>query len=268
MKYKVLVLDIDGTLRTSDKRITKTNYDAIQKLMNDGVKVVIASGRPTYGVVPTAKELGLDKKNGYILSFNGGVITNCTTGERLCDYTLPTGTIARIGAFAAKHGCNMLSYDGDRIITDNPDNPFAALESRICALPMTEVLDWHTYDNLAANKCMILHEGHILEHLEPIAQAEFGAEMNVFRSEPFFLEIVPKGIDKARSLAILLEKFGLTKDDMVACGDGFNDLSMIQFAGMGVAMANAQPQVKEVADFITLSNDEDGVAYAIKKLFY
>lgn len=85
------------------------------------------------------------------------------------------------------------------------------------------------------------------------------------RTEPYFLELVPKGIDKAQSLSVLLKEIGLAKEEMIAIGDGFNDLSMIQYAGLGIAMANAQPIVRENADFITLSNDEDGVAYAVEK---
>lgn len=92
--------------------------------------------------------------------------------------------------------------------------------------------------------------------------------ISVYRSEPFFLELVPQGIDKARSLAVLLDELGMTREQMVAMGDGYNDLSMIRFAGMGVAMANAQEPVKKAADYITLSNDEDGVAAAVEKLFF
>lgn len=92
--------------------------------------------------------------------------------------------------------------------------------------------------------------------------------ISVYRSEPYFLELVPLGIDKARSLAVLLERLGLTREEMVAMGDGYNDLSMIRFAGMGVAMANAQEPVRKAADYITLSNDEDGVAVAVEKLFF
>lgn len=87
--------------------------------------------------------------------------------------------------------------------------------------------------------------------------------MGVFRSEPYFLELVPKGIDKAQSLAVLLKEINMTKEEMIAVGDGFNDLSMIKFAGLGVAMANAQDVVKENADYITLSNEEDGVAHVV-----
>ena len=100
-------------------------------------------------------------------------------------------------------------------------------------------------------------EKEMYEHLKD--------RMGVFRSEPYFLELVPKGIDKASSLSVLLEKLGMTKDEMIAVGDGFNDLSMIQYAGLGVAMANAQEVVKENADFITLSNEEDGVAHVVEK---
>ena len=105
----------------------------------------------------------------------------------------------------------------------------------------------------------------ILAELEKEMYEHLKDRMGVFRSEPYFLELVPKGIDKAQSLAVLLKEIGLTREEMIAIGDGFNDLSMIQYAGLGIAMANAQEVVKENADFITLSNEEDGVAYAAEK---
>ena len=95
-----------------------------------------------------------------------------------------------------------------------------------------------------------------------------GSKMDVFRSAPFFIELVPKGIDKAQSLIRLLNHINLTPKDMIAFGDGYNDLSMLKLAGMGVAMANAVPEVRAEADYITLSNEEDGVAAAIEKFFY
>lgn len=268
MKYKVLVLDIDGTLRTSEKEITQNTHAAIDRLIDQGVKVVIASGRPTFGVMPTVRELRLNQRNGYILSNNGGIITDCSTGEKIYEVALPQGSLRRLGTFAAKHHCSMLSHYQDELISDNPDNPFVSLEARINGMPSKEVTDWGEYDKLfRPNKCIVVNEGHILEHLEPLFREEFKEDMNIFRSEPFFLEVVPKGVDKALSLAVLLKRLGLTREETVACGDGFNDLSMIRFAGLGVAMGNAQPIVKEAADFVTLSNDEDGVAYVIEKFF-
>ena len=114
-------------------------------------------------------------------------------------------------------------------------------------------------------KCLIVGEGSRLAVLEKEMYEVLKDRMGVYRSEPYFLELVPKGIDKAQSLAVLLEKIGATKEEMIAVGDGFNDLSMIKFAGLGVAMANAQEVVRQSADYITLSNEEDGVAAVVEK---
>lgn len=117
-------------------------------------------------------------------------------------------------------------------------------------------------------KCLIVGDPEPLAVLEQKMKTELEGKMNVFRSEPFFLELVPNGIDKARSLAVLLEELNMKPEDMIAVGDGFNDLSMIKFAGLGVAMANAQEVVKQGADYITLSNEEDGVAAVVDKFVF
>ena len=107
-----------------------------------------------------------------------------------------------------------------------------------------------------------------MEALEPMMARKYQHEAQVFRSEPYFLEITPKNVDKAYSLRHLLEILEISREEMVCCGDGFNDVSMIQFAGLGVAMANAQEKVKDVADYITVNdNDHDGVAEVIEKFF-
>ena len=115
-------------------------------------------------------------------------------------------------------------------------------------------------------KCLIVGDPTRLAVLEKEMYDHLKDRMGVFRSEPYFLELVPKGIDKARSLSVLLKEINMKKEEMIAVGDGFNDLSMIQYAGLGVAMANAQPVVRENADYITLSNDEDGVAAVVEKI--
>ena len=93
----------------------------------------------------------------------------------------------------------------------------------------------------------------------------FIGRLSIYRSEPFFIEVMARGVDKGAAIAGLIERLGLEREDVIACGDGLNDLSMIRYAGLGVAMANAQPEVKEAADVVTLSNDEDGVAEAIER---
>jgi Cof subfamily protein (haloacid dehalogenase superfamily) len=114
-------------------------------------------------------------------------------------------------------------------------------------------------------KCLIVGEPTRLAVLEKEMYEHLKDRMGVFRSEPYFLELVPKGIDKAQSLSVLLGEIGMRREEMICVGDGFNDLSMIRYAGLGVAMANAQDVVKENADYITLSNEEDGVAAVVEK---
>lgn len=101
--------------------------------------------------------------------------------------------------------------------------------------------------------------------VEPRVKVALGSRFSVYRSEPFFLEILPKGIDKAASLERLLAHIGMTREQMIACGDGYNDLTMIQYAGLGVAMENAVLPVRKAADFITYSNNDDGVAHVVEK---
>ena len=121
------------------------------------------------------------------------------------------------------------------------------------------------YVDFPVVKFMLLDDGDYLALVEPKVKAALGRDYSVYRSEPHFLEVLPKGIDKAASLEWLLTRLNMTKDEMIACGDGYNDLSMIQYAGLGVAMENAVLPVKNAADYVTLSNNDDGVAHVIEK---
>ena len=138
----------------------------------------------------------------------------------------------------------------------------------MCNMPSVTVPNFLDVINFPVPKCLIVGNPEPLAALEKKMKKDLEGKMNVFRSEPFFLELVPNGIDKARSLSVLLEELGMTREEMIAVGDGFNDLSMIQYAGLGVAMANAQEVVRQAADYITLSNEEDGVAAVVDKFFF
>lgn len=267
MNYKIAVFDIDGTLTNSKKEITPSTYNAIMNLQKNGVIVVIASGRPTFGVLPVASQLHLAEYGGYILSFNGGKITNLQTQEVIYEKVLPEGIVTRIAAMADFYQCTTLIHITDKVLTNHKDNEYAILEARVNGLALQEIPDFSNYATTPLNKCMVVEKGEYLSTIEPEFVTAFAKEVNVFRSEPFFLEIVPQGVDKADSLSHLLAHLNLKREDMAVFGDGFNDKTMIAYAGMGIAMKNAQDEVKAVADFITRSNDEDGISYAIEQLF-
>lgn len=265
MAYEILVLDIDGTLTNSQKEISKKTLEAILKIQDRGHKVVLATGRPTPGVLPIAKQLKLQDYEGFILSYNGAKIINCKTNEIVFQKVLPKEIIPELYTAALKHQVGIISYEGDTVITDMEIDEFMEKEAGLNKMPIKRIPNFVEYINFDVNKCLMTGPGSKLEKVEAAMKKEFGQRINVYRSEPFFLELMPLNVDKAYSLSKLLEHLGFSREQMISCGDGYNDLTMIQYAGMGVAMANAQEVVKKAADYITLSNDEDGVAHVINE---
>jgi Cof subfamily protein (haloacid dehalogenase superfamily) len=142
---------------------------------------------------------------------------------------------------------------------------YIELESRINGMPCRKVDNVAQYKEYSLNKCLMTAEPQKAAEYEKQLQEMYGDVLSIYRSEPFFIEIMPKNIDKANSLDRMLETVGLTRENTICCGDGFNDMTMIKYAGVGVAMANAQEEVKKSADFITDSNDEDGIVKVIDK---
>jgi Cof subfamily protein (haloacid dehalogenase superfamily) len=261
----MIVLDLDGTLTDRNKKITPRTKEALFELKRQGGIIVLASGRPTYGVMPLARELELHESGGYILSFNGGRIIDCRTGETVFARELPVSSNSRIIRMAKEHGVNILTYEDDLIITPNAGDEYVEKESTINKLEVKEIQDMEAYVQFPVVKFLMLDEGDYLAMVEPKVKAALGRDYSVYRSEPYFLEILPKGVDKAASLERLLMKLGMSREEMIACGDGYNDLSMIQYAGLGVAMENAVLPVRLAADYVTLSNNDDGVAHVIEK---
>lgn len=267
MEYKLLVLDLDGTLTNNKKEITPNTLQTLLDAQKQGLKIVLASGRPTYGIAPLADILQLDTYEGYILAYNGGQIIDWKTKAVMYENVLDPAIYPYLYECAKKNNFVILSYKDEYIVSENADDQYVRHEAFLNKMKSITVPDFLEVINFPVAKCLIVGDPEPLAKLELEMKDTLKNRMNVFRSEPFFLELVPQGIDKARSLAVLLEEIGLSKDEMIACGDGFNDLSMIQYAGLGVAMANAQKVVKKAADYITLSNEEDGVAAVVKKFF-
>lgn len=262
---KLLVLDIDGTLTNSEKQITENTKKGIINIMERGHKVILASGRPTQGMKRYAEELELEKYGGYLLSFNGGRIVNCKTGEIIYQRILPAYVIPGLYRFAIDHDAGLITYMGDQIILGTRMDDYIGIESRINGMNIKKVDKFVEFIDFDVNKCLMTAEPDKAEKYIEDLNKKYGEELSIYRSEPFFIEIMPKNVDKAQSLDKMLSTVGLTRENTICCGDGFNDMSMIQYAGLGVAMANAQPAVKEVADYITDSNDKDGIAKVIDK---
>lgn len=265
MEKKILVLDLDGTLTNNEKKITPRTKKALMQMQEQGHTVVLASGRPTPGVYRVADELELAKYNGYILSYNGGRINRCSDMETIYKQVLPDDIVPELFALADELGIGMMTYSKKEIVANLHNDEYMELEAFINHLEIGHYEKPLEHLTGSVNKCLGTAPVDIAPEIVKKYEEKFGDRISVSRSEPFFIELVPLGIDKAASLAKLCEVLGVTRDSMIACGDGFNDISMIEYAGFGVAMANAQEPVKKVADYVTLSNEEDGVAHVIEK---
>ncbi len=271
LPYSIIALDLDGTLTNSEKIITPRTFDALMKAQREGVRLVLASGRPTFGISALANQLQLADYGGYVLSYNGGRIIDWCEKTVIFSQVVDQKLVPILYNFAEKAQLPIVTYLPEAILASKNEGEYLAEEARINGMPVVVAQNFVEEAMQIAGgstKFLIPGEPELLVQLESEMKAALSEQMEVFRSAPFFLELPPKGIDKAQSLQRLLTHLGLERESLMAFGDGFNDLSMIQFAGQGVAMANAVEEVKSIADFVTTSNEEDGIAHALEQLLF
>ncbi|MBQ7875670.1 MAG: HAD family phosphatase [Clostridia bacterium] len=267
MDRKMLVLDIDGTLTNSKKEITPATKAAITRVLEEGHVVVIASGRPTPGTKRVCEELELKKYSGYVLSYNGARITRLSDNTVVHQKVLDKKYIPEIFEYCIKNDMGMMTYEDNDAITGTRIDEYMLLEARINSIGLRSIDNFVEYVNFPVNKCLLTKENVEAEKACSELGTKYKGELSIYRSEPFFVEIMPEGVDKAASLEVLRNILGIERENIVCCGDGFNDLSMIKYAGVGVSMANGCDACREAADYIAPSNDQDGLVDVIKKYF-
>lgn len=266
MKYKLLVLDVDGTLLNEAKEITKRTLAALRKAQQMGVRILLASGRPTYGLLPLAKQLELGTYNGFISSYNGGQIISAANGEVVFERRINPEMLPYIERKARENGFSLFTYDGDCVVTTNADDPHVQQEASLNGMTLNKVDDFSIAVDFAPSKCMLSSDDEeALVGLEDHWKRRLAGVADVFRSEPYFLEVVGCQVDKANSLAALMNVLDIKTEEVVAIGDGVCDVSMLQMVGLGIAMGNAPDSVKRCADTVTLTNEEEGVAVAVER---
>lgn len=265
MKYKLIALDLDGTLKNTNNEITPQTKEALIKAQEMGIKVVLASGRPTPGLRHEAKELDLEKYGGYILSFNGARVIDVKTKDTIYEQTLTIDEAKKAYDRAKEYGLACMTYEDDMIVTEDIDDEYVNVESSINDIQKKKV-SFKTNLKNPIYKVLLTGKPDYVGSIIDEFKQPFGDSLSIYRSAPFFIEIMAQGIDKAASLDRLVKILGMKQEEVMAFGDGYNDLSMIEYAGMGIAMDNAVEGVKERANYITLSNNDDGIADALYKM--
>lgn len=276
MSIKVIIMDVDGTLTSNDKNVTPKTKEALLKAEEAGAILVLASGRPTSGLLDLAKELQMDKHHGLLVAYNGSTVIDCETMDVLFNQALSVEE----GKAVLEH---MKKFDRVRPMIDKGEymfvnnvydnwitwkgKPFDVIqyESRGGKFKLCEVDDLAEFVDFELNKILTTADPEYLqEHYQEMMEP-FKDSLSCMFTGDFYFEFTAQGIDKAKALDTVLISKGYKKEEMIAFGDGHNDASMVKYAGIGVAMENAVQALKDIADEVTLSNDEDGIAVSLYK---
>lgn len=262
-KYKMLVLDMDDTLLTDDHKISEQNKEMLFKAQELGVYVVLASGRPTMAMIEFAKELKLDTNNSYMLSFNGAVITDLKEDKILFEQMLTKQQIHDLYAYSIKNKTHIITYIDGAILSET-DSEYIEIEKNITGLVHNKVASFKDAVTKAAVKCILLEDPDYLKKVEIDLKAKM-PHLSVCMSKPFFLEVAQNGIDKGASVQFLANKLNILQSEIIAVGNAGNDLTMIEYAGLGVWVDNVDPELRDKADVIVASNNNHGVAEVVRR---
>lgn len=271
MTDHMLCLDIDGTLLNSNHEISSGTKRAIRALPGD-VRVVLVSARMPKGIAFIHRELGLDTP---IICYSGALVVETEEDgsyRSLWNKTMTMAQIENIYRQAKLGRIHAGFYKDDDWYVDRLDE--WALQERDIAKTDPSVIDFEAMFRLpasslhGAHKALCMGGAQEIGALENSLKKQFAEELAIYRSKPSYLEIMDRSVSKTSAIRFLQERWGVARQQVIAVGDNFNDMDMLEYAGVGVAMGNAPESVKNAADEVTLSNDDDGVAKVIEKYFH
>lgn len=278
MAIKAILLDIDGTLTDNKKEITPETKKALLRAQDQGIRLVIASGRPSRGIFKYGDQLDMRTNHGLFVCYNGARVVDCSTGDVYVDVTIPPETAKEVLAHMKKfdvrsvitHGSHMVVEDVYNCMIHDGDREFNVIEyeSRMNGYRLMETEDLEAYTDFPVNKILTAADSDYLRtHYQEMAKP-FEGRLSMMFTANFYYEFTALGINKGNALEIAMPKIGIQPEECIAFGDAENDISMLKYAGIGVAMGNAQDDVKTIADDITDDNNHDGIAKALEKYLW
>jgi len=272
MDIKLIAIDLDGTLLTSDRLLSEENRQAIQMAKEAGIQVVLCTGRPLRSMKYLLDEAGLKEEGDIAITYNGGLIQETQTGDIVKQITFNREQCLEIYELGRSLNLPVNFIDLDYVY--EPPYPVGAesvymdAQNNIPkdqALKFVEIAMEDLPDTFSINKIVMSRPAEELDTAIPNIPKEYHDKYNIYKSQDFILEVLPEKVDKGYSMRLIGEMLNLKKEQIMGIGDQENDLSLIENAGLGIAMENAIPMVKNAADYITHSNDDNGVAHAIYK---
>jgi len=262
--YKLIAIDLDGTLLNEKKEISERCLECIKEIKKMGKKVVIATGRPLHGIRPYLKKLELIEDNNYTVVYNGAQVVNATGKVILFEKPVSVDAYRELYELSKQFGVYIHAIINGGVLTPR-NNPYTGVESSLNHTPVYEGPVENVDPSTKIIKVMFVDEPRKLDAIIPLLPKWVKEKYTVFKSADIFLEFINKGVDKGVGVSVIANHFGIRPQEVICVGDAGNDIAMIRYAGLGVAMGNATEDVKAEADYITLTNEEDGVAHVIEK---
>ncbi|WP_050606522.1 sugar-phosphatase [Clostridium niameyense] len=262
--YKLIAIDMDGTLLKDDKTISEENKIAIKKAKDKGVKVVLSTGRPLEGIKKYLKQLDLISNHDYAVAFNGGLVEKTSEDEILTENYMTKEDLNLLYDLSKDLDIDIHFLTIDKCYTPKL-NSYSKMESDLNGIPLN-VVDFNKLDeNIKIIKIMFIGAEKKLDEIITKLPEFLYNKYNIVRTDAVYLEFLNKDVSKGYGVKKLAEKLGIKQDEVMCIGDAENDIHMVEYAGLGVAMGNAFPQLKKVANYITKTNEEHGVAHVIEK---
>ena len=262
--YSIVFLDIDGTLLDSRHQVMPCTHNRLQYLHGRGVPIVLCSARPPEGVRLVARQVGL---HGPMACYNGGLISD-EHGTILRDVGIDNLLAMNFKRFVSERFPDLVvsAYLYDVWLAEDPQHPMILQEAEISrCTPLKGSLEKAAAAASHIHKLLCIGDAMRIRALQKETQQYF-PQLMALRSKSTYLEILPLESTKRSAVQVLLAHYGLGAEQAVAFGDSDVDVDMLQYCGFGVAMGNAPRQVKEAADFVTASNDEEGIYIALNRL--
>ncbi|CAK9886889.1 MAG: Sugar phosphatase YidA [Candidatus Erwinia impunctatus] len=267
MAIKLIAIDMDGTLLNQRHEVTPEVIAAIHAAQAKGIAIVLATGRPFVGVQSYLQVLQLQRPGQFCITNNGALVQHAENGQCVVEITLSFDDYLYVEKLAQQLGVSFQALSHDSLFTPNKDiSPYTIHEASLTGIPLRYRAADEMDTQLTFPKLMMIDTPEKLDRAIEQLPQEAKARYTMVKSAPFYLEVLNNGVSKGSALQQLTERLGLSAQQVMAIGDQENDISMIEFAGTGVAMGNAIDSVKAIAQYVTGANTENGVAQAIEKL--
>lgn len=267
MKYRLIAMDLDGTLNNDAKAIDPPTCAALMAAQAAGVRLALASARPLPGLYRERDALDISAHGGLLMAYNGGAIVDAATGARLCARPMDMEAARRVLRTLEALPVTPILDDGARFYVTDRDGYMVPYECANNRMECAEVPNLADALDFAPFKILMSVQPDVIKEVQRQIAAALPEALNVVQTAPFYLEVIPSAVDKGRGLMDICRATGIDPSETMAFGDSENDIPMLRAAGLGIAMGNATPDVKAAADAVTLSNNENGIAAAIERFF-